>query len=189
MRTCYCKKCGTANEIEETMEKFFCANCGTENSVPQKTPLDTASKPVSGDKPAETSSFICGSVDTAASKEPDEKTQQNTDTPVQQPVYSYGEQNTASGSYTEPVSSKPVKVKKKKTGLIVTLVVLVAIIAAAVVLLITPVKSPLPIKFRCDDCNKIKYSEKYEVEYEDTGKVEEHYICKDCFEKNGYEEQ
>ena len=128
-------------------------------------------------------------MDTAASKEPDEKTQQNTDTPVQQPVYSYGEQNTASGSYTEPVSSKPVKVKKKKTGLIVTLVVLVAIIAAAVVLLITPVKSPLPIKFRCDDCNKIKYSEKYEVEYEDTGKVEEHYICKDCFEKNGYEEQ
>lgn len=73
MRTCYCKKCGTANEIEETMEKFFCANCGTENSVPQKTPLDTASKPVSGDKPAETSSFIYGSVDTAASKEPDEK--------------------------------------------------------------------------------------------------------------------
>ena len=34
MRTYYCKKCGTANEIEETMEKFFCANCGTENSVP-----------------------------------------------------------------------------------------------------------------------------------------------------------
>mgnify|MGYP000435828778 CR=1 FL=1 len=84
---------------------------------------------------------------------------------------------------------EPVKVKKKKTGLIVTLVVLVAIIAAAVVLLITPVKSPLPIKFRCDDCNKIKYSEKYEVEYEDTGKVEERYICKDCFEENGYEEQ
>ena len=72
---------------------------------------------------------------------------------------------------------------------LVTLVVLVAIIAAAVVLLITPVKSPLPIKFRCDDCNKIKYSEKYEVEYEDTGKVEERYICKDCFEENGYEEQ
>lgn len=189
MKTYYCKKCGTANEIEETMEKFFCANCGTENSVPQKVSSDTASKPVSGDKPAENSSFIYGSVDMAASKEPDEKTEQNTAEPVQQPVYSYGEQNTASGSYTEPVSSKPVKVKKKKTGLIVTLVVLVAIIAAAVVLLITPVKSPLPIKFRCDDCNKIKYSEKYEVEYEDTGKVEERYICKDCFEENGYEEQ
>ena len=58
MRTYYCKKCGTANEIEETMEKFFCANCGTENSVPQKVSSDTASKPVSGDKPAETSSFI-----------------------------------------------------------------------------------------------------------------------------------
>ena len=75
MRTYYCKKCGTANEIEETMEKFFCANCGTENSVPQKVSSDTASKPVSGDKPAETSSFIYGSVDMAASKEPDEKTE------------------------------------------------------------------------------------------------------------------
>ena len=91
-------------------------------------------------------------------------------------------------SYEEQIKEEN-KAKKKKTGLIVTLVVLVAIIAAAVVLLITPVKSPLPIKFRCDDCNKIKYSEKYEVEYEDTGKVEERYICKDCFEENGYEEQ
>ena len=91
MKTYYCKKCGTANEIEETMEKFFCANCGTENSVPQKVSSDTASKPVSGDKPAETSSFIYGSVDMAASKEPDEKTEQNTAEPVQQPVYSYGD--------------------------------------------------------------------------------------------------
>lgn len=190
MRTCYCKKCGTANEIEETMEKFFCANCGTENSVPQKAPVDAAPKNVSEDKSAEASAFIYSNVNEAASKEePEENVGQSAAAPVQTPVYSYGEQNVASGSYAEPVSAKPVKVKKKKTGLIVTLVVLVAIIAAAVVLLITPVKSPLPIKFRCDDCNKIKYSEKYEVEYEDTGKVEEHYICKDCFKENGYEEQ
>lgn len=85
---------------------------------------DTASKPVSGDKPAETSSFIYDSVDMAASKEPDEKTEQNTAEPVQQPVYSYGEQNIASGSYTEPVSSKPVKAKKKRQDLLLHLLYL-----------------------------------------------------------------
>ena len=161
MRTCYCRRCGTANQIEETDEKFFCAECGVENTVPKKR----TEEQVNSAAPVNQTPYVTAPQATAFT------------TPPVMPTDDY--------SATTETNTKP---KKKKTGLIVTLSVIFVVIAAAAVLLLAPIKSFLPIRFHCDECNKIKFSEKYSIE-DGSGKNNETlYICKDCFEENGYEE-
>lgn len=163
MRTCYCRKCGTANQIDENEEKYFCGECGLENTVPQKRTEEKV-KMVEETVPTYKSPFV----------------------PEEQPV-SYTPSYIMPEADFSATVEEPVKEKKKKTGLIVTLSVILVVLIASATLLLAPIKSFLPIRFNCDECKKVKYSQKYEVTFEDNS-VKQMYICDDCFSNNGFEE-
>ncbi len=145
MRTCYCRKCGTANMIKDGQKEYTCTGCSAVNRTPEA---------------------VAGNEQAAA---------------ADMGVYSYN-------PYEQTGSSDSGKKKKerkgRKTPLIIALSVLAVIIAAAAVLLLTPVKSPFPLKLRCNECGHIKYSEKYEVTYPKEGKVRTEWICGDCFDEH-----
>lgn len=180
MRTCFCRRCGTPNEIEETDEKFFCVECGVENTVPKKrTEMAEQVPPVNSEPVAEPVTPVTENIYYTSPA-----------TPVSDSPYSAAPQTKAytmnDYSATAEVKDKPKK--KKKTGLIVSLSVIFVVLAASAVLLLAPIKSFLPIRFNCDECNKIKFSEKYRIEDGSGNETDELYICKDCFDKFGYEE-
>ena len=180
MRTCYCRKCGTPNQLEDGQVEYTCSSCGSVNQAP------AMAKPAPTPAPAPTPVSVYAPV---AEEKKDIPTYEY-DTPVATTM----ETTQDTYTYTHPLdvekamnTEAPVT-KKKKTGHIITLSVIVAVIAAALVLLLTPVKSPLPIKLRCDECESLKMSHKYEVSYPLTGEEKTEFICDDCFER-GYEEQ
>ena len=189
MRTCYCRKCGSANEIEEDTVSFFCVNCGVESNVPKKRTEDVRIPEDNTQNTEETATTTeqpvytyTQPVEQPAFTQPTEQpafTQPTEQPAFTQPVYSYQNMDT--------VQDKPAK-KKGRAGLIIGIVFGLLVIAAGV-LMLTPVKSPLPVKFRCDSCKKIKFSQKYKVEYTDTNEIKTEFICDDCFDEKGYEEE
>lgn len=174
MRTCYCRKCGTANQLEDGQLEYTCSNCGVVNQAPA---MPKAATPVAPAAPV-----VEEKKETIPTYE--------YDTPVAATV----EATQSTYSYTHPLevektmNAEPTATKKKRTGLVVTLSLIAVLIVAALVLLLTPLKSPLPIKFRCDNCKSLKMSHKYEVTYPLTGDEKTEFICDECFEE-GYEEQ
>lgn len=186
MRNCFCRKCGTQNTIEEGELTYFCANCGQPNNVPK------AAAPVNNETPQykmpeQAATYAAPKLDniyapvqeTVAPVQEEVPTQSYTDN---QNAYMPQNNMYASGTINAEPQDKPKK--KKKTGLVVFLVTLFLLIAAAVVILITPIKTPVPLKFRCDKCGKFKMS--YEYHLDDTD--EERYLCDGCLEELGYVE-
>lgn len=196
MKTCYCRKCGTANEVDEMNLTYTCISCGVENNVPKpKTQSVPVEQPVSDSVETTYNSdynpfaTAAGTVDNTYNKAYNETAAAETDAP-EKLIYNYSENMTK--NISDNVSDNKLtqaKVKRKKTGLVVFLVLFVLVIGAAAVLMFTPVNSPLPVKMRCDDCGKIRFSQKYEITYEAENKVKSHFICDECFEDGGYLEQ
>jgi hypothetical protein len=190
MRTCYCRKCGTPNQLEDGQVEYTCSSCGSVNQAPAMAkpaapaPAPAPAAPTPAPAPTPVSVYA-----PVAEEKKDIPTYEY-DTPVATTM----ETTQDTYTYTHPLdvekamNTEAPATKKKKTGLIITLSVIVAVIAAALVLLLTPVKSPLPIKLRCDECESLKMSHKYEVSYPLTGEEKTEFICDDCFER-GYEEQ
>ena len=171
MRVCYCRKCGTANEVDENGQEYFCGACGLQNKIPSVRP---AQEPVT------------------AAQAPVQETQQEP-TYNTQPTYTQPTYNTQP-MYTQPqmqasymtdgsATQTEAKPKKKKKGLIIAIIIIVVTLALAAAAYFF-----LPYRFaKCDDCGKIKWSTKWEIE-DSNGDTEIKWLCPDCFDE-GYQEK